>query len=64
VLDKNNAQSKAQVLQMMRHWRTDGDLVGVRAKDTLAQLPDEERKQWERLWSDVDALLRCVSEPE
>ena len=48
----------------MRHWQTDGDLAGVRARDALARLPDEEREQWERLWSDVDALLRRVSQPE
>jgi hypothetical protein len=33
----------------MRHCQTDGDLAGVRARDTLAQLPEEERKQWESL---------------
>jgi hypothetical protein len=48
----------------LRYWQTDGALAGVRAQDALARLPDEERKQWERLWSDVDALLRRVSEPE
>jgi hypothetical protein len=48
----------------MRHWQTDGDLAGVRARDALARLPEEERKQWEKLWSDVDALLRRVIEPE
>jgi tetratricopeptide (TPR) repeat protein len=34
------------------------------AKDALSGLPDEERERWERLWSDVDALLRRVSVPE
>jgi serine/threonine-protein kinase len=63
-LDKGNAQTKAQVREWMRHWQTDGDLAGVRAKGALARLPDEERKQWERLWSDVDALLRRVSQTE
>jgi tetratricopeptide (TPR) repeat protein len=63
-LDNGNAQMHAQVRQGLRHWQTDGDLAGVRAKDALAQLPDEERKQWETLWSDVDALLRRVSQPE
>ena len=48
----------------MRHCQTDGDLAGVHARDALARLPDEERTLWERLWSDVDALLRRVSEPE
>ena len=40
------------------------DLVRIHAKDALARLPDEERERWERLWSDVDALLRSVSAPE
>jgi hypothetical protein len=48
----------------MRNWQTDRDLAGVRTKDALAWLPDEERMQWERLWSDVGALLRRMSEPE
>jgi hypothetical protein len=47
----------------MRQCQTAGDLAGIRARDTLARLPEEERKQWERLWFDVDALLRRVSEP-
>jgi hypothetical protein len=40
------------------------NLAGVRAKDALARLPEEERKEWERLWSDVDALLRRFSPPK
>ena len=34
------------------------------ARVALARLPDEERKQWERFWSNVDAMLRRVSEPK
>jgi hypothetical protein len=48
----------------MRYWQTDSDLAGVRGKDALARLPEEEREQWEKLWSDVDALLRRASQPE
>ena len=62
-LDKGNAQTNAQVRKKMRHWQTDSDLAGVRAKDALARLPNEERQHWERLWSDVDALLRRVNQP-
>ena len=50
--------------QNLRHGQTDGDLAGVRAQEALARLPDEERVQWERLWSDVAALLRRVSQPQ
>jgi Flp pilus assembly protein TadD len=63
-LDNGDAQTNTQTRQRLLHWKTDRDLVGVRAQDALARLPDEERKQWERLWSDVDALLRGVSQPE
>src|SRR5262249_48736087 len=63
-LDHGNAQTTAQARQWMRRWQTDFHLAGVRARDALARLPDEERQQWERLWSDVDALLRRVSQPE
>ena len=63
-LDKGDARTKAEVQLRMRHLRIDGDLAGVRDKDALARLADEERVQWERLWSDVDALLRRVSQPE
>jgi Flp pilus assembly protein TadD len=63
-LDKGDAQTKDQVQFWMRHWQSDSDLAGVRARDALVKLPDEERKQWERLWSDVDAMLRRISEPE
>lgn len=45
-------------------WRDDPDLAGVRAADALARLPAEERRDWERLWSDVDLLLRRASRPE
>jgi serine/threonine-protein kinase len=60
----NSAQTNAQVQLWIRHWRTDGNLGGVRAEDALARQPDEERLQWVRLWSDVDALLQRVSQPE
>jgi serine/threonine-protein kinase len=61
-LDNADAKTNAQARQTLRHWKADGDLAGVRAKDALAKLPDEEREQWERLWSDVDALLQRASE--
>jgi hypothetical protein len=63
-LDKGNVQTNAQVRQWLQHWQTDPDLAGVRAKDALARLSEEERKQWESLWSNVNAMLRRLSEPE
>jgi serine/threonine-protein kinase len=63
-LDNGNVQTNAQVQQWLQKWQTDGDLAGVRSRDALARLPDEERKQWESLWCDVGSLLRRVNEPE
>jgi serine/threonine-protein kinase len=56
--------TNVSVSERLRHSQTDGDLAGLRAKVSLARLPDEERQQWERFWSDVDALLLRVSEPK
>jgi serine/threonine-protein kinase len=56
-LANGNAQTKAEAQRRMRHWLTNGDLAGVRARDALARLPDEERKQWEPFWSDVQKLV-------
>jgi eukaryotic-like serine/threonine-protein kinase len=63
-LDDGDAQVNAQIRERLQLWQGDPDLAAVRAKDALARLPDEERKRWERLWSDADALLRRVSVPE
>jgi serine/threonine-protein kinase len=63
-LPNRNAQARAQVGQWLQQWQADPDLAGVRARDALARLPDEDRKQWEQFWSDVEALLRRASVPE
>ncbi len=53
--------SRAEVEQRLRHRLRDPDLAGVRNNDALAKLPDPERKQWEKLWADLAALLRRTS---
>jgi hypothetical protein len=63
-LEGGKAQSLALVRSKMRYWQNDGDLAGVRGKDALARIPAEERKEWERLWAEVDALTRRASEPD
>jgi serine/threonine-protein kinase len=62
-LDGGNAQARAEVRQRLGQWQADPDLAGVRARDALATLPDEEHEGWQRLWSDVEALLRRVRAP-
>jgi serine/threonine-protein kinase len=63
-IDDVNAQISARIRQGLQIWWGDPDLAGVRDNDALASLPDEERQQWERFWSDVEALLQRVSPPK
>jgi hypothetical protein len=42
----------------MRQWRQDANLASVRDPEALAQLPDDERQDWRRLWDDVYQLLQ------
>jgi serine/threonine-protein kinase len=63
-LDNGNGQARGKARRQMRYWQAEPAFAGVRTKDALARLPDVERKQWETLWSDVDAMLHRVSEPE
>jgi serine/threonine-protein kinase len=63
-LGNGTAQASVSTREWLQHWQSDADLTGVRAGDRLARLPNEEREQWERLWSEVDALLRRLRGPE
>jgi hypothetical protein len=42
----------------MRYWQGDADLLGVRHPWAQQRLPAEERRQWLKLWADVDELLK------
>ncbi len=44
----------------MAHWKADADLAGVRDAEALAKLPEAERKDWQALWAEVNALLARV----
>ncbi len=56
--DSDKPTDRAEVAQILRHWQHDRDLSGLRDKDALAQLPDEERRVCEKLWADVEALVK------
>jgi serine/threonine-protein kinase len=47
-----------QAKAALRHWQQDADLAGVRDKSALAELPADERAEWEKLWAEVADLLR------
>jgi hypothetical protein len=58
LLDDGDPKARAQVVQTLQHWKLDTDLAGVRDAIALAKLPEAERKEWQALWADVEALLK------
>ena len=51
---------RTEVATSLAYWQGDGWLAGVRDKEALDKLPDDERKEWRQLWDDVAALLKTV----
>jgi hypothetical protein len=58
ILDRGSADLKARLVPVLRHWKEDSDLAGVRDEVELAKLPEAERSACRNLWADVDELLR------
>jgi hypothetical protein len=51
------------VRRVLEHWKMDSDLASVRDRDAIQKLPVGERRAWEALWKEVDALLGSVASP-
>jgi serine/threonine-protein kinase len=62
--DSGKADERALVQRMMRLWKQDPDLAGVRDKDALDKLSEAERTEWRKLWGDVDDLLKKTQPKE
>jgi tetratricopeptide (TPR) repeat protein len=54
--------AKRAVRQRLTHWQADSNLAAVRGGRALDKLPEDEREAWQRLWDDVDALLKTPEE--
>ncbi len=57
-LDAPEPKARADVVKLLRHWKKDGDLAGVRDPDALATLPEAERADWRAFWAEVDRHLK------
>jgi serine/threonine-protein kinase len=53
--ERVEAQEKAR--RALEQWQNEPALEGVRGKDALAKLPEEESKAWGRFWQEVRELL-------
>ncbi len=56
--------ASADVQGWLRFWLADPDLAGIRDAVALAKLPEAERKEWQALWTDVEALLERAKGPK
>ena len=53
--------NKETVATILKKWKKDTDLIGVREEKALVTLPESERRDWEELWGEVDALLNQMN---
>jgi hypothetical protein len=51
-----------EVRDQLTHWKKDADLAPGRDPEWLAPMPAADRKAWENLWSEVDALLASINQ--
>jgi hypothetical protein len=52
--------NKERVAKHMAHWKQDPELTSIRDENEFAKLPEDERKQWQSLWAEVEALLKAA----
>jgi tetratricopeptide (TPR) repeat protein len=58
----DNATDRPRVRQQMQYWRRDRDLAGVRDAAALDKLPEAERAEWQKFWTEVAELLKRTEE--
>jgi tetratricopeptide (TPR) repeat protein len=61
-LDNNPARTRAPLQSSLESWQNHAQLVSVRDTEALAKLPATERAAWEKLWIEVERLLRRARE--
>jgi tetratricopeptide (TPR) repeat protein len=61
-LQARDAKQWPQVREKLTGWKKDAGLAAVRDPVWLAEMPPADRKAWESLWRDVDALLASIEQ--
>jgi tetratricopeptide (TPR) repeat protein len=64
MLEKNGQKARSAVHRQMDHWKQDSDFAGVRGTEALARLPEPERADWQKLWTDVEQLRKTANHPD
>jgi serine/threonine protein kinase/Flp pilus assembly protein TadD len=64
-MEKAADKAGPEIAQRMQHWLQDSDFAGVRGDKALAKLPESERKNWHKLWEEVETLReRAAQQPK
>jgi tetratricopeptide (TPR) repeat protein len=61
-LASGNADDRKVILNNLQHWKECPDLAPVREPEASKGLPESERKEWEGLWAEVEALFKRAQE--
>jgi tetratricopeptide (TPR) repeat protein len=65
LLERSAAKADPMIAQRMQHWLQDEDFAGVRGDNALAKLLEAERREWHKLWEEVEALRkRAMPQPK
>jgi serine/threonine protein kinase/Tfp pilus assembly protein PilF len=63
LLEKEGDKARAAAAKQLAHCLEDTDFASVRGPEALAKLPEAERRDWQKLWDDVEALRRRAAGP-
>jgi serine/threonine-protein kinase len=61
-LESGQPSDRIAILKNLEHWKVCPDLAPVRDPEGRSKLPGAERKEWQALWEEVEALLKRAQE--
>ena len=61
VMEKSAGKAGPEITLQMQHWLKDADFAGVRGSESLSKLPEAERKDWQKLWEEVESLRQSAA---
>ena len=61
-LESGTPQQRVATQKHVKDSQQDPDLASVRDAAALAKLPEAERVEWNKLWAEVEALLKKADE--